>query len=430
MIIDIPELPHDLDAERAVLGCVLLNNEALGRIGSLQVGDLYAPAHRRVLEIMRLLHSKGDPIDPVTVGTVARDRADGLDSIGGTAIFDRLSAVGATTGAVESYARTVRELSARRTCIQTCVECARDGVSASDAGLYLSSVSERIGGVVGVLTRSDIKTLDDVCSEVWEEIENGGQGATVKTGIGDLDFIAGGMPRGLVTILAGRPGMGKSAVLVNVAVNVARDGGRVLVTSLEDTRLFLGKRIVSRATGIKYGAYIHHQIRPDQHSAVIDSLTDLRGLPLYIDDKAGQTPGDIRQTATSLKLDGGLDLLIIDHLGELGDDDRAYASVSKAARQLRDIAKDLDIPVLLASQLNRKVEDRPDKRPMISDLRDSGKIEEIARNIWLLYRPAYYDETASENELEILIAKATHGRTGKCTPHIDLSRMAVGDGQY
>jgi len=252
--------------------------------------------------------------------------------------------------------------------------------------------------------------------------------ALMPTGLKDLV-----MPSGLVTVVAGRPGSGKSCLLLNIAANLSKSGEGVFFASLEDTSYYCQLRMISRFTGIPYKKFTENQeLTFDEFKLVEGFKNQSNGWKFHIDDGSRQSVNSIRRTAMLLKARGELSVIVIDHLGQLTDEEKAYASATRNMKGISAIARDLDVPILLAHQLNRETEkgakQNAPQMPKMSNLRDSGKIEEISRNIWLLFRPAYHDPVNSDpNQLYVLIEKATHGETGKKEKYIDLPHMAIGD---
>ena len=330
----------------------------------------------------------------------------------------------AYSGNVDRHVRAVIDGAIRRRIIAA----AREIASLADSDRPIATVSsdaiEALQRATDGVVATGPRHLDDVVGEVVASAgSESSQRAMVATGIVGVDATTGGLPRGLVTILAARPSMGKSCVALNMVANMAQRGARCLLCSLEDTAHHVGSRMLARATGRDVGP-ISRGADGDV-AALAAGAESLRGLPVWIDDRPGRDVAAIRYLATLHRQQHGLDVLIVDHAGELTDDAHAYASASANMRKIRDIAKELDCAALVLNQMNRQAAGREDKRPVLTDLRDSGKIEEIARNIWFLYRPAYYDQSADRTLLEIIVAKASHGRTGTIRCRIDLQKMEV-----
>jgi replicative DNA helicase len=230
----------------------------------------------------------------------------------------------------------------------------------------------------------------------------------------------------MVTVIAGRPGMGKSAFLLNVGFNAAKAGRRVLFFSLEDTRFVAALRLLARLADMDLQALTLRRVREDHWRRLTDGAAAAYGLPLWVEDTAGLTTQQMHRIAAAHQAKHGLDLVIVDHLDEAGDNtgENETANTSARARGLRNLAKNLHVPMLLAHQLNRDLEKRADKRPQLSDLRQSGVVEAVARAVWFLYRPFVYSgDTNEEHVLELIVAKTNHGRPGTIRLWCDMSRM-------
>jgi replicative DNA helicase len=245
----------------------------------------------------------------------------------------------------------------------------------------------------------------------------------------DDEFV--GLWPGHVTVVGGRTSMGKSAFCCNLVVNAAVAGKRVLWISMEDTEYFCHVRALSKLSEVGLSRILKKKMDFDDHKRLVESVNLIGKLPIHIVDKSGLSMDQIHAIASRQAKSNGVDLLIIDHLGCVMEHGKSiYERSSIAAQKCANLAKRLHIPTVLAVQLNRAVEGRDGGLPRLSDIRDSGKIEEIARAVFLLHRPGYYDETEDQYELAVICAKASHGKTGKYKTYCDLSRMYIGDGGY
>ena len=423
--------PYSSEAEAAVLGAILLNNDAMGVVsGILQPEDFYIETNRMIYESMRLTLSEGQALDHVTLGTVMK-REGNLEKIGGATGLAGLTDSVATTANVNDYARIVREKAVVRRMIYTAQEIAATGITDyGDVVTYLSNARDSITRAADTLSSGSGPQLIDedlkqVYLEVSEEKEIRG---IVKTGIDIIDEITGGLQPGLLTVLGARPSMGKSAFVVNIAANAALASKKVLYITLEDMRAYTVRRLMARFADIDLHELVLNKLRGDKSrkcSAMVEAITKLSGKPLWIEDAAGMSSAAIRQTAAAHHNLHGLDLIIVDHLGEIADDGESKTAITEdAAKSMRDMAKELNIPVLLPTQLNRNLENRPDKRPNMADLRQSGAIEQVARVVWFLYRPGHYIADCEEApQCNLIVGKATHGKTGMLNLWCNLSRM-------
>jgi replicative DNA helicase len=306
-----------------------------------------------------------------------------------------------------------------------------DGLSGiTDINRFVADSRKGISEACGMFgtERGVAQTMDNDLRRVWSDVVEKKQPAgLIPTGISTLDRVSGGLWPGVLTVLAGRPGMGKSAFVLNIATNAALSGKRVLYITLEDTRYFVAVRLLARFAKLDNITLTMRAVRDDQQRALLDGYNRACGLPLWVDDVRGLSSAEIRSRVMAHKDKHGIDLLVLDHLAEIREDaESETAIVSQAARGCADLVSELDIPGLLAHQLNRKVEDRADKRPTLADLKQSGKVEEVARAVWLLYRPGYYEENGEDRrDLWAIVAKANHGKTGVAKCWANLAEMYI-----
>ncbi len=424
--------PRDLKAEEAVIGSVLLDNAILASLVTIvRPEDFYAPQHRTIWEHIIALHERGSAVDHVTLGGALKD-SHALERIGGAMALANLTDAVVTTTNAPWYARIVREQAVARRIVSAAQAIAARGYAGvTDFKAFVADARQIIVAAAGSVGAEDggPALLEDDLRSVWEDVtQNRQPKGLVPTNIGSVDRICGGLWPGVLTVLAGRPGMGKSAFVLNVATNAALAGKRVLYVTLEDTRYFIAVRTLARFAQIDNIALTMRMVRADQQRQLIDGFNEACKLRnLWVDDASGLSSADLRARVLAHRDKHGIDLLVIDHLLELQDEGESEtASVSHAARGCRDIAKELDIPVLLAHQLNRKVEDRADKRPALADLKQTGKVEEVARTVWFLYRPGYYEADGDDRrDIQLIIAKANHGKTGMAKMWGNLAEMYI-----
>lgn len=422
--------PYDQTAEEAILGAVLLNNAKLATVaGTVRQEDFYVDAHRRIFGAMLKLSSGGAAVDHVTLGNYLKERGE-LDRIGGPMALGNLTDAVAVVSNVEHYARIVSEHAARRRILYAAMEVANSAYLGSDDG-FESWLADTRATMAKALTGaikegSAPRKIDDDLREAFADVtERRVPEGLVPYGLATLDAMTGGMWPGLLTVLAGRPGMGKSAVGLNVAINAALSGKKVLFLTLEDTRKFAVLRLLSRFADVDLLRLVHRTVPGDDFSRLLEGICKLSDLPFWLDDTSGMSSSQIRSKVLAHTAEHGCDLLVVDHLLEITEDaENETQAVSRAAMNIRDLIKEMNIPGLLLTQLNRGVESRNDKRPTLADLKQSGKIEEVARSVVFLYRQGYYDQ--SENPLiEAIVAKSNHGRTGTAHLYGNLSRMHV-----
>ncbi len=422
--------PHDLGLEAAVIAAVFMDGGVLPRItASLRAEDFYATRHRRIWESMLVLAGQGLPIDAVTVGNHLR-AADQLAPIGGAAALAEVIGSTSTTVNAEDYARIIRRHANSRRVIDAAHRILAAGYGqindhetfANDARAAIAEACADTGDETSTPQR-----LDADFSRLLGDLERGTEPeGIVKTGIEPFDRAVGGLWPGLVHIIAARPSMGKSAFGLNVGTNAALAGRRVLLFSMEDVRYFLAIRQLGRFADIDTQLLTMRRVPMDSFRNVIAGINAASGLPLWVDDSGSLSVSQIRSKALRHRDQHGLDLLVIDHLAEIDEaGDGETQIVSRAMRGVRDLTKELGVPTLLLHQLNRKVEERASKIPMLQDLKNSGKVEEASRLVAFLYRPGYYDGNEDRRDIQMHVAKANHGRIGLVKLWGDLSRMFI-----
>lgn len=421
--------PYDERAERACLGAVLLDNNAMILLESkLDAEQFYLEAHGEIFRTMVALRREGKAIDHLTLSSALRERGQ-LERCGGSQVLDRLTDSVVVVANVEHYVDVVRNHSLVRTMINVAQEVAARGYSGvENVEEFLdTSRSEVIAASTGSSRGGPVRLGDDLV-EAYTDLEKGKMpDGLVRTGIDKIDSLVGGLWPGLLTILGARPSMGKSAFCLNVLTNAAIAGKRVLYVPTEDARRYVVLRELARFGDVDLNNLMMREVPGDAWQRLVDAGNQLKHLPLWIDDSPGLSADRIARVAALHRQAHGLDLLVVDHLGEIVDrGENKTALVEDACRGLRDLAKELDIPVLLATQLNREVEYRKDKRPMLHDLRQSGAIEQMARTVWFLYRRGYYQAGAEEDpDLQLIVAKSSHGKPGSIRLWSDLSRMYI-----
>ena len=293
------------------------------------------------------------------------------------------------------------------------------------AQAFASSVDEQIPG-----------GIDQELREIFNQVAKGEEPqGLVKTRIDSIDRISGGLWPGLMTVLGARPGMGKSALAMNIAINVAMwvkskieagdlERGGVVYFSLEDTRETFARRVLARASNIDLHLLNVRSVAPDRYANLVDGISRMSNLPLVVDDTGGLTSEDIWMRSMQHQIAVGTSLIIVDHMLELRDPGKDETeTITRAAHNIRDMAKKMKVPVLALTQLNRNVEHRRDKRPTLADLKQSGKLEEAARCVMFLYREGYYVGEDESHNVELNIAKHTNGKTGVVHLWADMTTM-------
>ena len=427
-------LPHDIEAEEALIGALLIDGVVFVRVSPLlKAEDFYRERNRLCYEACADLYDRGDAIDQVTVSREL-SRTGNISTVGGMAYLSHLVSITPTSAHAEHYGRLVSRTSTMRRLIQAGAKISALGYADTDdlestlrgAEQALFSVRESQPGGSFVSLR---QIYDEYLSEQADLTELGSAATPILSGFMDLDELTGGLQRSDLIILAARPSLGKSALALNVAVNVARDGYTAAVFSLEMSRMQLAIRLLATQSGVdahrlRLGLYTEAE-----EQRIIEAVGVLSGLPVYIDDNPLQSVSEMRAKASRLALDRGMDLLVVDYLQLIEGEGRSRRSenrvmeITEISRTLKGMARELNVPLIACSQLNRSVENRPGHRPMLSDLRDSGSIEQDADLVMFIHREdSYYDEDEwdrinpsqpyPEGIAEIILAKHRHGPIG------------------
>lgn len=417
--------PHNLEAERAALGACLLEREAMLAVTeTLNPQDFYDQRHRLIFELIQDMARKDKPVDVLTF--MDEVKAKGLlERIGGEAFVVALTDSVTTTANAEYHARMVKDKAVHRRLIQVGGEIARLGYQEDRDKESILDEAERLVFEIGTgASGVAVKPLRSVLGETFRQIEdrfNSGSLVTgVPTGFEDFDRLTGGLQPGSLNILAARPSMGKTAFALNIAQNAAiRAKTPVLVFSLEMGAEQLAQRLLGAEAGVNI-----HDLRTGRFpESSWEKLARAAGMlseaPLYIDDSSMLSTLEMRARCRRFKARyGDLGLVVVDYLQLMslpGRVDNKQQEVAEISRALKGIAREFDVPVLALSQLSRAVELRNDKRPQLSDLRDSGAIEQDADLVILLYRPGYYDRDQADTNIqaEAIVAKHRNGPTGK-----------------
>ncbi|MGB4107750.1 MAG: replicative DNA helicase [Alphaproteobacteria bacterium] len=396
-------MPHNQEAEQGLLGSLLVDNRVLEVVSEIiTADDFFLPVHGRIYTAIQHCAGSGRIASPVTLKNNFEDDPD-LKQRGGAIYLAELAAEVMSVINSKDYAVQLRELSRRRQLIGIAEQMRQEAWSfdlETDAEKVLDSAEQKLfnlaeAGIAGAGPQNMNEVVDKTTALI-ERIQKG-QHSGLKTGIRALDEVLDLQPGQLVTI-AGRPAMGKTAFSLTLARNMASLGRNVLFFSMEMGVEELTQRLIARKTGLPSGMQMREGALKQEHwRSIAEATGELRALPLHIDETAGLSVHQIRTRARQHKRKFGLDVVFIDYLGLMNMADR-YNSLTdqlgEAARALKVMAKDIGIPVLLLHQINRGVEGREDKRPALSDLRDSGKIEEHSDIVVFLYRDEYYLERA------------------------------------
>ena len=420
--------PNSVDAERSVLGAVLQDAGVASLVfETLMPDDFYAAEHREIFDAMRALHISGSPIDVMTVGNELSRRGT-LEGTGGTAYLLEAYRYVPTTANTRSYLQIVQEKSTLRKLITSCRRIEEQCVSQLDPLETILRNAERAIFDI-VMKRSGMEALQPlnaVLVQTFDKIEEmsrlKGRLAGTPTGIFDLDRMLTCMHGGELIIAGARPAMGKTALALGIAQFAAVKTKKcVAVFSMEMPREQIGMRILCNAASINMQRVRNGMLSDDEWMKLGDCLNRLSTCRIFIDDTPGLTPSQVRSRARRLMMEQGLDLIVIDYLGLMSADKRVenrQLEVSEISRGLKSIALELRVPVLACAQLARANTSRTDKRPLLSDLRDSGSIEQDADVVLFIHREGYYqtgvqeENKADDNSGEIIVAKQRNGPVG------------------
>lgn len=442
--------PHNLDAEQELLGAILVNNEAAMKVsGFLQPEHFFHEAHRRIYQATLTLIERGEIANPVTLKAYF-ERDEVITKAGGTTYLARLAAAATTVINAEDYAKVIHDLALRRQLIgigEEMVNRAYDPKVDEAATHQIEETEQRLfkladegsseGGFVSFRdsVMESVRSID----AAWKK----GGLSGVTTGLRDMDKMLGGMHPSDLVILAGRPSMGKTSLATNIAFNAARSGTPVAFFSLEMASEQLATRILAEETEIPSEKLRRGDITDDEFTRkIVPASKELAQLPFYIDDTGAISISLLRSRARRLKRTNNIGMIIVDYLqlvrgSNSRRNDNRVQEISEVTQALKALAKDLNVPVIALSQLSRAVESRDDKRPQLSDLRESGAIEQDADVVMFVFREEYYEMRKQPTEgtpehaewqdkmgrianlAEVIIGKQRHGPIGRVLLHFE-----------
>ena len=414
-------LPHNADAERTVLGAILVDNQAFNSAAEILTrDDFYRDAHRRIFEAMAVLAEKSEPIDLVTLKNELT-RTQSLDAAGGVAYLAGLVEGVPRLENVLPWSRIIREASVLRNLIHASARIAQEATDAQEsADSILDRAEQAIFAIAERKIRAGLVPVKDFIKTTFESIEKLSQSKDaitgVPTGFIDLDRMTSGFQKGDLIILAARPAMGKTSFALNIARTAAQATAEpVAIFSLEMSKEQLVKRLIFAEARIESGLVTRGQLRDSDWGKLTTAWADLHKLPLFIDDASFLTPLELRAKCRRLKAEHGLGLIVVDYLQLMGSGGRVenrQQEISSISRSLKGLAKELEVPVLALSQLSRAPEARTDRRPQLSDLRESGAIEQDADVVMFIYRDHVYKPTEeNRGSAELIVAKQRNGPT-------------------
>lgn len=435
--------PQNVEAEQAVLGAMLIEKEAISKVAEfLQGGDFYRDAHKVIFSAMLDLFNRNEPVDLVTVIEALR-KNDKLEGVGGVAYVTSLANSVPTAANVMYHGKIVEEKSLLRGLINAATEIAGIGYEDhEDVAAIVDQAEKKILAVSERRTGGDFTPIKSIIFDAFGKIEqlyaSKGGITGLPTGFKDLDKLTSGLQPSDLILIAARPSMGKTAFTLNIAAHVAtREKKAVAFFSLEMSKEQLVQRLLCAEAAIDSQRLRIGELEDRDWGKLINAADRLSSAPIFIDDTAGITVMEMRSKARRLKIEHDLQLIIIDYLqlmqgGTSRSGENRQQEISEISRSLKALARELNVPVIALSQLSRSVESRQVKKPMLSDLRESGSLEQDADIVAFLYREDYYNpDTEQKNITDIIIAKHRNGPVDtvqlffhkQFTKFCDLSRM-------
>lgn len=426
--------PQNLDAEKSLLGAVLIDEETLADVSEhITAKDFYDKNHAIIYEAMMSLYEKHKPVDLLTL-TDELKRKKKLELIGGSAYLTELTNYVPTAAHAEAYAELVAQKAVRRRLIKASGDISELGYDEdTSTNELLEKAEAELFSVSDQSLKQDLVSIESILTESFDRMEelhrNKGSLRGVRTGYKDLDNMTAGLQRSDLIILAARPAMGKTTLVTNLAYNVATIAKQsVLFFSLEMSKEQLVDRMLADASGVDAWNIRTGNLSDDDFGKLSEAMGELAEAPIFIDDTPGLSVLEMRTKARRANHEQPLGLVIIDYLqlmqGSGRSDGNRVQEVSEISRGLKLIARELNVPVIALSQLSRSVESRSPQIPQLADLRESGSIEQDADIVMFIYREAYYNpETERENITDLYIAKHRNGPTGKIELYFHPERL-------
>lgn len=429
--------PQNSEAEASLLGAILIDPDAIVKISdTISIADFYDERHQRIYEATQQLYEKHNPIDVLTLSDQLK-AAGFLDMVGGSSYLTELTNFVPTAAHVEQYAEIIAQKALRRRLIQASQEIVGLGYDEAQ-GLQelIENAESRLFEVSQRHVKQDITSLESILTDSFDRLDelhkDKGKIRGVPTGYKDLDNILAGLQRSDLFILAARPSMGKTAMVLNLAHNVAVGGEPVLVFSLEMSKEQLVDRMLARESGVDAWALRTGNLSDADFEKIGQAMGTLSEAQIYIDDTPGITVSDLRTKARREAHQHPLGLIIVDYLqlmsggARFGGDSNRVQEISEISRGLKGIARELNVPLLALSQLSRSVENRSPQIPQLADLRESGSIEQDADVVAFLYREDYYNpESDRRNVMDVLIKKHRNGPVGNVELYFDREKQRI-----
>lgn len=431
------QMPSDIRSEMAIIGCIISKNETIDQaIELVKPYEFYDSRCQRIYKTLISMYKKDIKIDEVSL--ISKLKSENiLEEVGGEEFIVEITLSSFYTPNIDQYAENVKEKALLRALITTCEEIvgqsysekkeAKDVIEMAESRIFEISQNNLNNGLVRV---SD--TMDDTIRQLELLSLNDGKITGVTTGLSTVDDKLSGLQNSQLILLAARPAMGKTALGLTMAWNAAEAGKSVAFFSLEMSTYQLNQRLISMVSMIELEKIINGQLEAEEWIGIVEAITSIKDKDLFVDETAGITLSELRSKCKRLKAEVGLDLVVIDYLqlmtGE-GRFDNRQQEIANISRGLKSLSKEINCPILSLAQLSREADKRSDHKPILSDLRESGAIEQDADVVMLLYREDYYDEEDNPNVAKVILAKHRNGPTGimelffhkKCTTFTDLS---------
>lgn len=414
--------PHSIEAEESILGSMIIDKTAINTaVEIIRPEDFYKELNGEIFQAISDLFNKNEPVDLITLQEELR-RRDSLERVGGVSYLANLSGGVATTANTEYYCKIVDEKSTLRKLIRSSNDTIAHAYDDNEeVATIIEQAEKNIFDITQGSQREGFSPIDEVLLDSFAKIEemaaNKGGLTGLTTGFLDIDMKLSGLQKSDLILLAARPSMGKTALGINIATNSAlKAGAKAAIFSLEMSKEQLVQRMIAGTAHVDLQKIISGRLNEDEWLKIINSMGPLSKAEVYIDDTAGISLMEMKAKCRRLKIESGLDLVVIDYLQLMemeGRTENRQQEISSISRGLKALAKEIDCPVIALSQLSRAPELRTDHRPILSDLRESGAIEQDADVVMFLYRDDYYNEDSEKKNIgELIIAKHRNGPTG------------------
>jgi len=430
------EFPQAIEMEKKLLSAMMLKESTVIPTieAILDANDFYRPEHRLIYQALVRVYKRGTPPDILLVEDELKRTGD-LEKVNRSYLFSLIDYEW-TTSRAQEHAKTIKEKSQLRRLIETCDAIIEEAYEEkSPVNEILETSEKRIFSIATRNKTSDFESLESIIKKALERIQNINNHPEkvegVKTKLIGLDKLLNGLQKSDLILLAARPSMGKTALALNIARNAASLDKKVAIFSLEMSKGQLAKRLLSTASGVNSQKLNTGEISDEDMNSLLHAADELSGLTMYIDDTPGESLLEMRSKIRRLAHEVGLDLIVIDYLQLMqgGKQENRQQEISEISRNLKALAREMDVPILALSQLSRSVELRAEKKPQLSDLRESGSLEQDADIVMFLYRDEYYnrDEENNQNIAELIIAKNRNGPTTALNLYFDKETMRFGD---